>query len=79
MAGRLATATLLAYDWSEDSVTHKTPRESNAQPHNCLFRRRDGIMRLCGFNMSIGSCSIQILVGFVRNDKILSELRRFRT
>jgi len=50
MAGRLATATLLAYDWSEDSVTHKTPRESNPQPHNCLFRRRDSIMRLCGFN-----------------------------
>ncbi len=53
MAGRLATATatatLLAYDWLEDSVTHKTPRESNAQPQNCLFRRGDGIMRLCGF------------------------------
>jgi len=30
MAGRLATATLLAYDWLEDSVTHKTLRESNA-------------------------------------------------
>ena len=51
MAGRLATATstLLAYDWSKDSATHKTLKESNPQPHNYLFRRRDGIMRLCGF------------------------------